>query len=135
MGLSIRTRITIAAILLLAIQSVSTDGHAQEEEIAIDNPTAYARNQRTGVMFSHALHMELYDCLDCHHDYADGENVLDESALWEGNPDIRCETCHELQSALDLRHAYHRQCIGCHRRMRIDGSAVGPELCGECHIR
>jgi hypothetical protein len=55
--------------------------------------------------------------------------------LEEGNPAIRCASCHDLGSRIDLKRAYHFQCMGCHRRMRISRQATGPELCGECHLK
>jgi hypothetical protein len=126
---------TIALVLSLTILSVSSVGYGQEAEIVLDNPDAYASNQRTAVTFSHELHMEAFDCLECHHDYAEGENALDEGELEEGNPAIRCASCHGSGSTPELRCAYHRQCMGCHRLMRIKGLATGPELCGGCHIK
>lgn len=135
MDVSIRTLQTTTLTTLLIILSVSSAGLAQPEEIVLDNPQAYTRNQREAVTFSHEGHMDMFDCLDCHHDYADGENVLDEGDLEEGNSAIRCVSCHGSDSTPDLRHAYHFQCMGCHRQMRVGGQATGPELCGECHIK
>ena len=104
----------------------------QEEELVLDNPDAYVEKHRPEVIFPHDLHMGEFDCLDCHHDYdEDGENVLDEDTLEEGNEDILCTACHDVC----LRELYHKQCMGCHRDFRIAGDATGPELCGECHIR
>lgn len=125
----------VVIVSLLTILSVPSIGHGQEEEIVIDNSDAYSSKQRSAVTFSHELHFETFDCLDCHHDYNDGENVLDEGDLEEGNPAIHCTSCHDADSTPHLRHAYHHQCMGCHRKMRINGLATGPELCGACHIK
>jgi hypothetical protein len=76
------------------------------------------------------------DCLDCHHDYdEDGENVLDEDLLEEGSEEILCSSCHDAGTEIDLKKAFHRQCMGCHRDLRKAGTATAPELCGECHIK
>ncbi len=94
--------------------------------------------QRPGVMFLdeyHDTHMDSVDCLDCHHIYEDGENVLDEEELEDGEVEIECASCHDSSASLDFQQAYHRQCIGCHDRMRKEKEATGPCLCGECHIR
>jgi hypothetical protein len=113
--------------------------YGQEEILSINNSDAYAKKQRSAVEFSHELHMEeidvgkINDCLDCHHDFnEDGENVLDEDLLEEGNEEIYCTSCHPTMK-IDLKKAYHRQCMGCHRKLRKSGDDTGPELCGECH--
>jgi hypothetical protein len=82
--------------------------------------------------------MDEFDCYDCHHDYdddGDGENVLDDALLDEGGEELLCSSCHDAGSKTDLKKAFHRQCMGCHRDLRIAGSATAPELCGECHIK
>lgn len=127
-----RSIVTMLALTMLCTLSIS---YGQEAKIVLDNANGYARNQRPAVIFSHELHMDMADCLDCHHDYDDGENILDEDELEEGNTAIRCATCHDSDSTVDMRRAYHFQCLGCHRQARIDGQAAGPELCGGCHIK
>ena len=121
-----------AAVLAVIGLSLATISLAQEEEILL-NDGGTAGTQRPAVIFSHDLHMGLYECLACHHDYQDGVNVLDEDRLEEGNPDIRCANCHNGQADLDAQKAYHRQCMGCHIDERKAGQASGPEMCGACH--
>lgn len=83
----------------------------------------------------HDPHMESQDCKACHHRYEDNENVLEESELEEGNPDIRCASCHNDSSKTDLQKAFHHQCMGCHDKLSQKGQKTGPSLCGECHRR
>ena len=91
---------------------------------------------RPPVLFPHELHMNGYDCFDCHHDYDEsGNNILDDYALEEGNPDILCGACHSENNAIETREAFHRQCMGCHERFTFKKRPTGPVLCGECHIR
>ena len=125
----------LAAILVLAFAglSLSTFSFAQDEDILLNAGTDVSA-QRSPVPFSHDLHMGIYECLDCHHDMQDGENVLDEDILEEGNPDILCGACHNDQASLDRQKAYHRQCMGCHIDTRKAGNASGPEMCGACHL-
>ncbi len=92
-----------------------------------------AARQRPPVDFSHEFHMDTYDCLDCHHDYADGENILDPGDLEEGNPDIRCIACHKAGAKIDAQKAYHRQCTGCHTLVSKSEKKSLPLYCGECH--
>ena len=128
-----RSLIGVAAALIAIIGLIPvTAALAQEEEIELrmGNPE---EAQRPPVIFPHEEHMDLYECLTCHHDYQDGVNVLDENTLEEGNPDIQCAHCHNNQTAPDLQEAFHRQCIGCHIAVRKSGQPSGPEMCGDCH--
>ena len=112
------------------------DAYAQEEEMELDFPDAFVQQQRPAVVFPHELHMGNLDFLECHHDYdEDGENVLDEDTLEEGNEEIHCDACHDAGADVDLKSAFHKQCMGCHRNYRKAGDATGPELCGECHVK
>lgn len=141
------SRLRFPAVLML-ILLVSSFAGAQEEMLVIDNSGVYREKQRTAVMFPHDLHVRDFDCLACHHDYENGENILDEKTLEEGNVDLFCASCHDEAAGIDLKEAYHRQCMGCHRQFRIHrccvvcekvvslaGSDPGPELCGECHTK
>jgi len=109
---------------------------AQPEQIIINNVEAYNKKQRPPVAFPHETHMAGdLSCTDCHHRYENGQNVLDESELEEGNPDIRCSHCHTQETKISLRQAFHRQCIGCHTKTEKGGENSGPRLCGACHRR
>jgi hypothetical protein len=97
-----------------------------------------AHHQRPPVLFLekyHDQHMENQDCLECHHKYETGENILDEGDLEEGDPEILCASCHNNKVKYNLQQAFHRQCIGCHDRLCAAKMKTGPSLCGECHIR
>jgi predicted CXXCH cytochrome family protein len=110
---------------------------AQSDEIIIDNKGAYKRDQRPPVRFPHGLHMSgEIECLDCHHDYQKGKNVLDEGLLDEENMDkISCVACHGRQSKnkYALRDAFHLMCMGCHGKLDRKGARTGPRVCGKCH--
>lgn len=90
---------------------------------------------RGPVAFPHELHMEGFECLECHHVMENGKNVMDESDLEEGNPDILCASCHQEQSKVERREAFHHQCVGCHDQYNFTPEEKGPTLCGECHIQ
>ena len=102
--------------------------------------------QRTSVRFTHDAHTEYTSsCLDCHHQYENGntsENILDESDLEDNYPDgmvilknmpkedlteNMCAYCHNSTSKIDVREAFHGQCIKCHEK------SGGRVMCGECH--
>jgi len=104
---------------------------AQPEKIVLDLSKISGEITRPEVIFLHNRHMESdLSCKDCHHVYENGKNVLDESQLEEGNQGIHCSACHGRKSRLNLKEAYHHQCIGCHTKKK-----TGPRYCGECHIR
>ncbi len=99
---------------------------------------SFMERQRPPVNFldaMHDMHMDSYECLTCHHRYENGENVLDESELEEGNPDISCSACHNSEAKIELREAFHGQCIECHDRHNDQEGGSLPILCGECHVR
>jgi c(7)-type cytochrome triheme protein len=89
---------------------------------------------RGPVSFPHEVHMESYECLDCHHDMEDGENILDEGDLEEDNPDILCSACHNAEAKIKTQEAFHRQCMDCHNAGSMAAEPTGPTLCGGCHI-
>ncbi len=94
--------------------------------------------QRPPVQFLekyHDQHMENQDCLDCHHKYKNGKNILTEDDLESDNAETSCESCHNNQAKYGLRQAYHKQCIGCHERLIAEKIKSVPVLCGECHVR
>ncbi|MBN2231740.1 MAG: cytochrome c3 family protein [Deltaproteobacteria bacterium] len=107
---------------------------AQPESILLNNEQYFVKKKRPPVAFPHAVHMDVLACTDCHHRYEKGENVLNEDALEEGNPEIRCGNCHNLNNRYGLQQAFHASCTGCHRQMVVDGSKkTGPRTCGGCH--
>jgi hypothetical protein len=84
------------------------------------------------VKFSHRVHeARRVACTQCHHDYQGRRNV------WhEGQPVAKCQACHGLRPEtrrLDVKNAYHRQCKGCHLRLRQQGRQAGPIECQACH--
>ena len=127
-----KTLIVLAGFLALVGWGL-TFAYAQEEILNLNADPAAAR-QRTPVAFSHDLHMGLYECLDCHHKFENGVNVLDEDDLVEEAPEVSCGACHDDAASIDRQRAYHRQCMGCHIEVRKAGEASGPEMCGACHL-
>jgi len=94
-------------------------------------PVAGAR-QKPPVKFSHRVHeARQVACTQCHHEYQGRRNV------WrEGQPVEKCQACHGPRTRagrLDLKNAYHRQCKGCHLRLRQQGGQAGPIECQDCH--
>ena len=108
---------------------------ADMEEIVLNQETMSQKRQRPEVLFPHELHMESFECLDCHHDYKGDDNVLDEGELYEDNPDNRCNACHNQNASMDATEAFHHQCLGCHiKAIKEKAKTRGHEMCGSCHI-
>lgn len=83
-------------------------------------------NDRYGpVYFSHKLHAQMSvmsgGCENCHHHNTSG-------------PILQCKSCHEASrkrddiSLSDLKGAYHRQCMDCHREWSHETG------CNSCHV-
>jgi hypothetical protein len=88
--------------------------------------------QKPPVWFSHRLHeSRRVDCQKCHHRYEGRRN------LWQrGQPVEKCSACHGLfpqGRRPDLKNAFHRQCKGCHLKLRQQGRKAGPIECVNCH--
>ncbi len=111
-----------------------TASWAQPESFVINNSKAFKQLKRSPVNFPHEKHMDSLECLDCHHSYKKGENVLDEDTLEEGNAEIRCAFCHTWDAKTQLRAAYHLKCTGCHTKLAKKGKETGPRICGGCHV-
>ncbi|HOT46224.1 MAG TPA: cytochrome c3 family protein [Spirochaetota bacterium] len=99
--------ITAAGVLLLA-------GIAYSVEDVIVLPKTGHR--KPPITFSHRAHTDDYGakCIECHHA---GKNV-------------KCSTCHlrhDRGNLINLKGAFHQQCLGCHRK------TSGPKGCGRCH--
>jgi hypothetical protein len=109
---------------------------AQSDVMLLDSLNGSPEKTRPPVGFPHSLHMEVVpSCKDCHHVYQRGKNVLDEGTLEEGNKELRCSSCHGPKSRIDLRDAYHGQCMGCHRKPLKEQKKIPPRYCGGCHVR
>jgi c(7)-type cytochrome triheme protein len=124
-------RSVIIVLMIHLILFASSHLSAQPEKILLDHPEVFKKRARPPVAFSHIRHMEAVpSCKDCHHKYENGKNVLDEGTLQEGNKGIKCSACHGVRDRIDLKEAFHSQCISCHKNKK-----TGPRFCGECHIR
>jgi len=109
---------------------------ARQDILSLDNTKTFIKKQRPAVAFPHGRHMNEIECLNCHHDYKDGKNVLSEDSLTEGSDAIKCAACHGLDNASGrhgLKNAFHEQCSGCHRKMGKEKKKTGPRLCAGCH--
>jgi len=128
-------RLAYVAGLILGVMGIlGAHGGSLTEAPAISLlkiPVAGSRH-KPPVKFSHRVHeARRVACAQCHHDYQGRRNV------WhEGQPVAKCQACHGLRPEarrLDAKNAYHRQCKGCHLRLRQQGRQAGPIECQGCH--
>jgi len=120
---------------------VNATDNAPPAEVVINN-SGYVKDKKGPVKFSHERHVKEYKvtCTECHHEYKDGKNV------WkEGEPVKKCVDCHSPvikkgQKPMDLMHAYHRNCMGCHKKLSKEGKISKQEFkklrkCKTCHAK
>lgn len=105
------------------------------EDMMIKNE-GYKPDRKGPVIFSHLNHAEDYEvsCMQCHHQYRDGENV------WiEGDSVKKCVACHSPVEnrgrVKKLSIAFHKNCKTCHRNLAREGiSKDAPyKKCTDCH--
>ncbi len=124
----------VPALMLFCLVFVPLSALADMDEIVLNQETMSRTHQRSEVVFPHGMHMDILECLDCHHVYQGGKNMQDEDELYEDNPEIRCHDCHDGAASMDATRAFHRQCMGCHiNATKEQADARTPEMCGTCH--
>jgi hypothetical protein len=124
----------VAGLILGVLGLLGARGGSLTEPPAVSLlkiPVAGSR-QKLPVKFSHRVHEARgVACTKCHHDFQGRRNV------WhEGQPVPKCQSCHGLRPEarrLDVKNGYHRQCKGCHLRLRQQGRPAGPVECQGCH--
>lgn len=129
----------LGAFLATAAEECKTE---PPQELTIKDP-AWKEHTKCPVEFNHQAHAEDYGiaCTDCHHKYENGQNV------WkQGDPACPCSSCHteltikgekklpEAEQKLNLKLAYHNNCIDCHRaKKKEDSKTSAPTTCTACH--
>ena len=135
MALTTGCRLAYVAGLILGVMGILGAQGGSLTQAPADSllkiPVAGSR-PKPPVKFSHRVHeARRVACAQCHHDYQGRRNV------WhEGQPVAKCQACHGLRPEarrLDVKNAYHRQCKGCHLRLRQQGRQAGPIECQACH--
>jgi hypothetical protein len=102
-----------------------------QEEMAVIEDAGFQKRQRPPAVFKHDDHnevAEIEECSECHHIYANGKKLEDESS-----EDRLCSECHTETSSGNqpgLKKAFHLNCKGCHQAKK-----KGPIMCGQCHVR
>jgi hypothetical protein len=121
-------------ILFFLLFSAAVYASAGRDTLRISGMSAFKELSRGEVLFPHKRHYGYgIGCLQCHHRYEKGENVLSVNELKPGSPAVSCVTCHT--TGRDLQRAYHRFCITCHNEFKNNKAGSGPVMCGLCHSK
>lgn len=91
--------------LLLGIGLYIKSTRAQTDGVALEN--SFGK-----VTFNHSTHTG-NDCKECHH---------------IGSTSQGCTECHTKESKVDVKKAFHDNCITCHK-----DQGQGPTGCMDCH--
>ena len=156
--------IMIVVALFIVFTAVGIAATAEKTEVTMDAifvpvgrlalaPPVGVTPKRSAVAFPHSQHFG-YTCMTCHH-------------KWDGNSRVQSCTaskCHDqlslpvkskkaradrLEAIRYYKYAFHQQCIGCHREIRIHNEQLersrkkikkpiqwpGPTSCVGCHPR
>ena len=123
----------IPILILILLCGLAAVPAWSQDDVLMLKSDEFGEHRRAPVPFTHDKHMEIVQCLVCHHDF----RLFDRAAAaGEGTP---CWECHKVKPSavvpLGLREAYHRNCIGCHQVRLNWKQKTGPVTCGECHKR
>jgi hypothetical protein len=112
------------------------------DELTIEN-TGYKTDKKGPVKLSHKKHADKKEsngygvgCLECHHKYENGKNVLK-----EGDPIQKCAECHsplkKEGKVLKLNLSYHKNCKTCHKEINKKDPNKKPPFkkCTGCHSK
>ena len=83
------------------------------------------QKKKPAVTFSHKMHGEKFGCKECHHKWKGGDVEPE-----------KCSKCHGKKKEGKkpaAKKAYHKQCKGCHKKMKKKGEKTGPTSCKGCH--
>ena len=139
-----RGKLASCALAVLFLFSVAFLAYAADAPDSITlKPGLWANLTKAPVVLSHKKHAEEYKiaCADCHHVYKDGKNVYK-----QGDAVDKCDKCHTEptiqgekklppdQKKLNLKLAYHDNCIGCHQKLKKEKpDSKIPVTCAQCH--
>ncbi len=117
----------LALVLGLALLAAFTLAYAEvkapEKAIEIDSTSVFGKKKKSNVMFPHDKH-GAFKCTDCHHTYKEGDKLK------------KCGDCHKKEKqdkTIDLKDAFHDQCIKCHKKLKKEKKDTGPTGCSKCH--
>lgn len=112
----------LAAIMFFGSLFVLQGVFGQADTVTIEYPEHHATDKYQGAPFNHKKHADtLKDCKVCHHTWKEGEKVK------------KCVECHTKDSKLTAKNAFHKNCRGCHRKLKKEGKPTGPTACTKCH--
>ena len=115
----------LVAALFLVAGSLSAAPPPAKMKIA--HPEVFKKLRKGPVPFNHKAHIKTVGgkCATCHHTYKG-----------KGTP-IACSKCHKKHKEgkkPSLMRAFHKNCMGCHKKLVKAGKPAGPaRKCKGCH--
>ena len=97
-----------------------------ENIVTIAHTEIFGELQRPHVLFNHSMHANSFKedgCDTCH------------SMTREGNLIFEFPLRTKSEDKETFMAAYHKQCIGCHRKFIVQKKKSGPVRCGNCHVK
>jgi hypothetical protein len=114
----------IGAIFLVGVVAVISVAEVNKgaETYTIDK----CKQKKAPVKFNHFKHqgLEGATCKACHHMTEEGKTP---------GPCSQCHQCEEKGDIPSARIAFHKNCKGCHVKVKKAGKATGPTTCAGCH--
>ncbi|MCG8473608.1 MAG: hypothetical protein MI742_17390, partial [Desulfobacterales bacterium] len=103
---------------------------SKDQVILIDTMRAFRKLERSAVRFPHGRHtqaMRAEGCIACH-TFAAQKSPEASAPLFSSS--------FKKSSASgpdDLKHLYHKECMGCHAKREKANQSSGPQICSGCH--
>ncbi len=123
-----------AALAFLAVTAAPAHLTAQANDSK--GPETVTFTRRGTLVYSHAKHAEMTECVTCHHESKPEKPLAAEHQ--------KCSDCHTDPAAAplttSLRNAFHNTetregtCLTCHKEEAANGKEV-PSRCIDCHPR
>jgi cytochrome c2 len=142
-----------ACLLFLIISGLhgvySVEGPAKEQKAVESKPAVPAPKTDNKIAIAHT---EIFGELERPQVIFDHQKHVEALKKEEGKKEAEtCRTCHPVDKEMDLilfsfpkkvkgkdkdsvMHAYHDECITCHKEKRIEKKKAGPVVCAECHL-
>jgi|AntAceMinimDraft_18_1070375.scaffolds.fasta_scaffold48131_2 hypothetical protein len=121
-------------------KEISNVSETEPPTIIFMSSPVYKEHQKKIVVFNHSKHAS-YKCEECHHD-SNGTPLTDDTIQIQGTK--KCSECHakvgKRPAGLSKKdrlayhkEALHKNCSGCHRKVKKEGKMAPPVICKGCH--
>jgi hypothetical protein len=127
------THVSVGALIVAAgVFVISAQAADAPQVVTLDE----CGKKQPAVEFPHAKHMELTECVTCHHTQPDltatsGETVETCASCHKDPEDAKTPSCTSMSPT---KNPFHIKCMGCHKeQVKADASLKAPTKCNGCH--